>query len=78
MNGVSDRHYHQGLLQGPSKKGNLTWFDQKVKKNKIMMILPVRVHVMGCWDGVHMTNDTDENISPVENPIFAILTKIHL
>ena len=22
--------------------------------------------------------DTDENISPVENPIFAILTKIHL
>ena len=33
MNGVWDvRHYHQGLLQGPSKKGNLTWFDQKVKK----------------------------------------------
>ena len=30
----------------------------------------------------HITNpfddDTDENISPVENPIFAILTKIHL
>ena len=24
------------------------------------------------------TSDTDENISPVENPIFAILTKIHL
>ena len=23
-------------------------------------------------------NDTDENISPVENSIFAILTKIHL
>ena len=28
--GVWDvRHYHQGLLQGPSQKGNLTWFDQK-------------------------------------------------
>ena len=69
MNGVSDRHYDQGLLQGPSKKGNLTWFDQKVKKNKIMMILPVRVHVMGCWDGGHMTNcqkwSKNESCSPI-------------
>ena len=24
------------------------------------------------------SDDTDENISPVENPIFVILTKIHL
>ena len=42
--------------------------------------------VGGCllpWAGVGMASsswfvDTDENISPVENPIFAILTKIHL
>ena len=27
---------------------NLTWFDQKVKKNKIKMITPIRVHLIGC------------------------------
>ena len=27
----------QGLIQGPPQKGNLTWFDQKVKKNEIKM-----------------------------------------
>ena len=43
-------------LQGPSHKENITWFDQKVKKNKIMMFLPIKVHLMGCWDGGHMTN----------------------
>ena len=53
MNSVWDvRHY----LQGPSHKGNIIWFDQKVKKNKIMMFLPIKVHLMGCWDGGHMTN----------------------
>ena len=31
---------------------------------------------MGGWKGED--GDTDETISPVENPIFAILTKIHL
>ena len=57
INGVRDvRHYLQGLLQGLPQKGKLTWFDQKVKKNKMRMILPVRVHLMGCWDGGHMTN----------------------
>ena len=30
------------------------------------------------WKIKMMDIDTDENISPVENPIFAILTKIHL
>ena len=34
--------------QGPPQEGSLTSFDQKVKKNKISMILPVRVHPMGC------------------------------
>ena len=29
-------------------------------------------------DVVSLSGDTDENISPGENPIFAILTKIHL
>jgi hypothetical protein len=38
------------------QKGNLMQFDQKVKKNKIQMISPVRFHVMGCWEGGHMTN----------------------
>ena len=66
INGVRDvRHYLQGLLQGLPQKGKLTWFDQKVKKNKMRMILPVRVHLMGCWDGGHMTNSQkwSKNIS---------------
>jgi len=37
-------------------KGNHSWFDQKVKKNKIMMILPIRIHPRGCQDDGHMTN----------------------
>jgi hypothetical protein len=37
-------------------KGNLTLFDQKVKKNKIGMIRHIRVHLMGYWDDGHMTN----------------------
>ena len=32
----------------------------------------------GITDTLGTAADTDENISPVENPIFAILTKIHL
>jgi hypothetical protein len=38
------------------KKGNLIWLDKKVKKNKIRMIIPARVHSMGYWDNGHMTN----------------------
>ena len=30
------------------------------------------------WEEYREAGDTDEDISPVENPIFAILTKIHL
>jgi hypothetical protein len=38
------------------KTGNLTWLDKKVKKNKIRMVIPVRVHSMGYWDNGHITN----------------------
>ena len=37
-------------------KENHHWFDQKLKKNKIRMILPVRIHPMVCQDDGHMTN----------------------
>ena len=42
------RHCLQGPLQGLSQKGNIIWFDQQVKKNKIIIILLVRVHLIGC------------------------------
>lgn len=45
----------QGLRHIPPKR-NLTQFYQKVKKNRIRMIVPVRVHAIGCWKVGHMTN----------------------
>jgi len=44
-------HCFQGPYQGPMhipQKGNLTYFDRKVEKIKIRMIIPVRIHAMGC------------------------------
>jgi len=44
-------HCFQGSYQGRMhipQKGNLTYFDQKVEKIKIRMIIPVRIHAMGC------------------------------
>ena len=62
------RHCLQGPLQGLSQKGNIIWFDQKAKKNKTIIILLVRVHLIGCWDGGHMTNyqkwSKNESCSP--------------
>ena len=57
------RHCLQGPLQGLSQKGNIILFDQKVKKNKTIIILQI-----GCWDGGHMTNyqkwSKNESYSP--------------
>jgi hypothetical protein len=38
------------------KKGNLIWLYKKVKKNKIRMIIPIKVHSMGYCNNGHMTN----------------------
>jgi hypothetical protein len=60
VNGVFDLRYCvQGQLQGPlyvSQKESFSQFDQKVEKNKIRMILSIRVPSMGCFDDGHMTN----------------------
>ena len=45
----------QGLMHIP-QKGNLTQLDQKVKKNKMRMIIPVRAHAVGCCVVGHMIN----------------------
>ena len=39
-----------------SPKAKLIWFDQKARKNKVRVITPIRVHVMGHWENHHMTN----------------------
>jgi len=38
------------------KYRNLILFDQKVGKNKIGMLIPVKVYLMGCQGDSHMTN----------------------
>jgi hypothetical protein len=43
-------------FQGPAQKGNITLIDLQVKKNKIRMVIPVRVYLMGCRETDHMTN----------------------
>ena len=56
------RHCFQGPCQGSLhilqslQKAKLIWFDQKVRKNKVRVITPIRVHVMGHWENHHMTN----------------------
>ena len=50
MSGTAFRVYYI------SKKGKFIYCDEKVKKNKTRMILPVRVHPIGHWEGGHMTN----------------------
>ena len=43
-------HCFQGPYQGPLailQKGHLMWFDPKVEKNTIRMIICVRVHQVG-------------------------------
>ena len=37
------------------KKEILVVFDPKVRKKKIMMIIPIRVQPIGDWEGGHMT-----------------------
>ena len=56
INGIVCQGLPSGTTSGSSQKGNTIWFDQKMKKNKINIILLVRIHLMGCWDGGHMTN----------------------
>ena len=35
---------------------SLTWFNQKVQKNKLRRLLPVRVHPTKCWDDSNMAH----------------------
>ena len=50
----------QSLLSGSTvyiqKRKYHCTLDQKVEEAEIRMMIHVRVHVMGCWEGGHMTN----------------------
>jgi len=61
------KHCIQGPYQGPLhilQKGNLSWCDKKVKKNNMQMVLPIRVHVMGCSEGGHINGKKNQSSSP--------------
>ena len=46
---------HSGSRVDVQKKEISVVFDPKVRKKKIMMIIPIRIQPIGDWEGGHMT-----------------------